>query len=321
MCMLQIFTSWMLLISKSKIYAHNHPLPKTVASQANTLQTGPTGLNIALLTIFGLGFLHASFAVFIVAVCEVTILRHSHCRYRSESASQSTFSLWAALSRGCFGRPHLSGTWLSLQLQRYWSSYYLSSLMYQVRKYAIEGQVLICIQQHIKGTDLGLYFCYFYCTEWRRCRWFTACRLHSARLHRHMHGNAVTVVILQLAPNIYWQAVHFVHFWWHCDADHGFRDCDTINTRSCSIKSSKNCIFRSSWLCSWTGECYLCTDYCWANASYLGAVRHLFELQLSHNMRCVSDCNAKLCGQRQRPGVIHGHRIIWYVWLICRCLS
>ena len=56
-----------------QIFTYNHPLPKTVESQIDNLNTGATGLNLALLTIFGLGFLMASFAVFVTSVCSLNL--------------------------------------------------------------------------------------------------------------------------------------------------------------------------------------------------------------------------------------------------------
>ena len=61
-----VCSSW---LCSRRIYTYNHPLPKTLKSQLNTLQTGPTALNLALLTIIGLGFMQASFAVIVTSVC------------------------------------------------------------------------------------------------------------------------------------------------------------------------------------------------------------------------------------------------------------
>ncbi len=52
-----------------QIFTYNHPLPPTVESQLENLTSGPTAFNLALLTIFGLGFMMAGFAVFVTAVC------------------------------------------------------------------------------------------------------------------------------------------------------------------------------------------------------------------------------------------------------------
>ena len=51
-----------------KIYTYNYPLPQTIKDQLDTLVTGPAAFNVALLAIFALGFLQASFAVFLTAV-------------------------------------------------------------------------------------------------------------------------------------------------------------------------------------------------------------------------------------------------------------
>ena len=56
-----------------RIYTYNHPLPKSVKTQVKNLQTGPTALNLALLTIFGLGLMQASFAVLVASVCDLTL--------------------------------------------------------------------------------------------------------------------------------------------------------------------------------------------------------------------------------------------------------
>ena len=50
----------------SQIFANNYPLPKTAVDQLDAIRTGPTGFNVAFLAIFALGFLQASFAVFLV---------------------------------------------------------------------------------------------------------------------------------------------------------------------------------------------------------------------------------------------------------------
>ncbi len=55
-------------LSTATIKTTNHPLPIQIADQINNLKSSPTGFNIALFMVFGLGFLMAAFSVFLVSV-------------------------------------------------------------------------------------------------------------------------------------------------------------------------------------------------------------------------------------------------------------
>ena len=69
----EILTTTAVLYANRKIYTYNQPLPKSTSSKISALQAGPVGLNVAILTLFGIGFLQASFAVFIVAVSDYVL--------------------------------------------------------------------------------------------------------------------------------------------------------------------------------------------------------------------------------------------------------
>jgi hypothetical protein len=55
-----------------RLYGHNLPLPKTADNKISLLSKSPVAFNVAVMVLFGIGFLQASFAVFIVAVRPVS---------------------------------------------------------------------------------------------------------------------------------------------------------------------------------------------------------------------------------------------------------
>jgi hypothetical protein len=63
-----VFRLFPFALTSRKIYAHNQPLPKSTENAVTTIQTSAVSFNVAIFALFGVGFLHASFAVFIVAV-------------------------------------------------------------------------------------------------------------------------------------------------------------------------------------------------------------------------------------------------------------
>eukprot|EP00042_Codosiga_hollandica_P058831 m.893246 g.893246 ORF g.893246 m.893246 type:complete len:1835 (+) comp59976_c0_seq1:204-5708(+) len=53
--------------SDAQIFTYNYPLPKSAKDKVEALQSSGIGINVAILALFGIGFLQASFAIFIVS--------------------------------------------------------------------------------------------------------------------------------------------------------------------------------------------------------------------------------------------------------------